>query len=59
MPVLMVFETIVGLLCTSLEIVSCIYVCFLWHVNAYNNVTHGMFYVICLCAVCGTNFGCT
>jgi hypothetical protein len=57
MPVLMDFETIFGLLCTSLEIASCIYVCFLlWHVNAYNNVTHDMFYVICLCAVCGTNF---
>jgi hypothetical protein len=54
MPVLMVFETINELLCASLEITSCIYVCFvLWHVNIYNDV---MFYVICLCAVCGTNF---
>jgi hypothetical protein len=57
MLVLMIFETIIELLCASLEIASCIYVCFiLWHVNTYNNVTHGMFYVVCLCAVCGSNF---
>jgi hypothetical protein len=49
MPVLMVFETINEL--------SCAYMCFvLWHVNIYNNVMFGMFYVICLCAACGTNF---
>jgi hypothetical protein len=57
MPVLMVVETINELLCASLEINSCIYVCFvLWHVNIYNNVIFGMFYVVCLCAICGTNF---
>jgi len=57
MPVLMVFETIIILLCTSLEIISFAYVCFvLWHVNIYNDVMFGMFYVICLCAICGTNF---
>jgi hypothetical protein len=57
MPVLMVFETIIELLCASLEITCCIYVYFvLWHVNIYNDVMFGMFYVICLCAVCGTNF---
>jgi hypothetical protein len=57
MLVLMVFETIIELLCASLEITSCIYVCLvLWHVNIYNDVMFGMFYVICLCAVCGTNF---
>jgi hypothetical protein len=57
MPILMVFETIIKLLCTSLEIASCIYVCYiLWHVNIYNDVMFDMFYVICLCAVCGTNF---
>jgi hypothetical protein len=57
MPVLMVFETSNELLCSSLEIASCAYMCFvLWHVNIYNNAMFGMFYVICLCAVCGTNF---
>jgi hypothetical protein len=57
MPVLMVFETINELLCASLEIASCTYTCFvLWHVNIYNNVMFDMFYVICLRAVCGTNF---
>jgi hypothetical protein len=57
MPVLMVFETIIELLCASLEISSCIYVCFvLWHVNICNDVMFGMFYVICLCAAYGTNF---
>jgi hypothetical protein len=57
MPVLMVFKTIIELLCVSLEITSCIYVYFvLWHVNIYNDVMFGMFYVICLCAVCDTNF---
>jgi hypothetical protein len=57
MPVLMVFETIIGLLWTILEIASSIYVCFvLWHVNIYNDVMIVMFYVICLSAVCGTNF---
>jgi hypothetical protein len=57
MPVLMIFETINELLCASLEITSCAYVWFvLWHVNIYNDVMFGMFYVICLCAVCGTNF---
>jgi hypothetical protein len=57
MPVLMVFETIIEPLCGSLEIISCAYVCFvLWHVNIYNDVMFGMFYVICLCAVCVTNF---
>jgi hypothetical protein len=57
MPVLMVFETIIILLCTSLEIISFAYVCFvLWHVNIYNDVMFGMFYVICLCAICGTNY---
>jgi hypothetical protein len=41
----------------SLEITSCIYVYLvLWHVNIYNDVMFGMFYVICLWAVCGTNF---
>jgi hypothetical protein len=54
MLVLMVFETIIELLCASLEITSCIYVCFvLWHVNIYNDV---MFYVVCLCVVYDTNF---
>jgi hypothetical protein len=48
MSVLMVFETIIVLLCTSLETTSCAYVCFvLWHVNIYNNVMFGMFYVLC------------
>jgi len=28
----------------------------LWHVNIYNNFMFNMFYVICLCAACGTNF---
>jgi hypothetical protein len=57
MLVLMTFETINELLCASLEITSCIYVCFVfWHVNIYNDVMFGMFYVICLCAICGTNF---
>jgi len=57
MPVLMVFETINELLCASLEITSCTYVWFvLWHVNIYNDIMFGMFYVICLCVVCGTNF---
>jgi hypothetical protein len=57
MLVLMVFETIIELLYASLEITSCIYVCFiLWHVNIYNNAMFGMFYVVYLCAVCGTNF---
>jgi hypothetical protein len=57
MSVLMVFKTIIGLLCTSLEIASCIYVCFiLWHVNIDNDVMFGIFYVVCLCAVCGINF---
>jgi hypothetical protein len=57
MPVLMVFETINELSCASLEITSCTYMCFvLWHVNIYNDVMFGMFYVICLSAVCGTNF---
>jgi hypothetical protein len=57
MPVLMVFETIIELLCASLEITSCIYVCFvLWHVNMYNDFMFYTFYVICLSAVCGTNF---
>jgi hypothetical protein len=33
MPVLMVFETITEVICTSLEVASHIYVCFtLWHV---------------------------
>jgi hypothetical protein len=32
-------------------------VCFvLWHVNMYNDVMFGMFYVICLSAACGINF---
>jgi hypothetical protein len=53
----MVFETIIVLLCTSLETISCANVCFvLWHVNIYNNVMFDMFYVIWLCAVCGINF---
>jgi hypothetical protein len=52
MPILMVFETIFELLCASLEITSYI----LWHVNIYNDVMFGMFYVICLYVVCGTNF---
>jgi hypothetical protein len=57
MLVLMVFETINELLCASLEITSCAYVWFvLWHVNIYNDVMPCMFYVICLCAVCDTNF---
>jgi hypothetical protein len=57
MAVLMVFETIIELLCARLEITSCIYVCLvLWHVNIYNDVMFDMFYVICLCAVCDTNF---
>jgi len=57
MPILMVFETINELSCASLEITSCIYVCFvLWHVNIYNDVMFGMFYVICLCVIYGTNF---
>jgi len=57
MPFLMVFETIIELLYASLEITSCIYVCFvLWHVNIYHDVMFGMFYVICLCAVYGTKF---
>jgi hypothetical protein len=57
MPVLMVFETIIVLSCTSLEMTSCTYVFFvLWHVNMYNGVMFNMFYVISLCAVCGTNF---
>jgi len=57
MTVLMVFETINELLCASLEITSCTYMCFvLWHVNIYNIVMFDMFYVICLCAACGTNF---
>jgi len=43
--------------CANLEIASCAYMCFvLWHVNIYNNVMFDMFYVICLCAACGTNF---
>jgi hypothetical protein len=55
MPVLMVFETIIELLCA--KIASCIYVCFiLWHVNIYNDVMFGMFYVVYLCAVCSTSF---
>jgi hypothetical protein len=57
MLVLTVFETINELLCASLEITSCAYVWFvLWHVNIYNDVMFGMIYVICLCAVCGTNY---
>jgi hypothetical protein len=57
MPVLIVFETIIELLCASLGIPSYIYACLvLWHVNIYNNAMFDMFYVICLCAVCGTNF---
>jgi hypothetical protein len=57
MPVLMVFETIIGFLCISLEIASCIYVCFvLWHVNIYNDVMFGIFYVVCLSVAYGTNF---
>jgi hypothetical protein len=57
MLVLMVFETINELLCGSLKITSCAYVCrVLWHVNIYNDVMFDMFYVICLCAVCDTNF---
>jgi len=57
MPVLMVFETINELSCASLEFTSCAYMYFvLWHVNIYNNVMFDMFYVICLCAACGTNF---
>jgi hypothetical protein len=57
MPVSMVFETINELSCASLEIASCAYMYFvLWHVNNYNNVMIDMFYVICLCAACGTNF---
>jgi hypothetical protein len=36
MPFFMVFETIIEQLYASLEITSCIYVCFvLWHVNIY------------------------
>jgi hypothetical protein len=57
MPVLMVSETIIELLCANLEIASCIYVCFiLWNENIYNDVMFGMFYVVYLCAVCGTSF---
>jgi hypothetical protein len=57
MPVLVGFETINELSCANLEIASCAYMCFvLWHVNIYNNVMFDMFYVICLCAACGTNF---
>jgi hypothetical protein len=57
MPVLMVFETITEVICARLEIASRIYVCFvLWHVNMYNDVMFGMFYVICLSAACGINF---
>jgi hypothetical protein len=57
MLVLMVFEIIIKLLCTSLEIASCLYVCFvLWLVNIYNEVMFGMFYLVCLCDVSGTNF---
>jgi hypothetical protein len=53
----MVFETIAEVISASLEIARHIYVCFVsCHVNIYNDVTCGMFYVICLCAVCGTNF---
>jgi hypothetical protein len=52
MLVFMVFETIIELLSASLEITSCIYVCFvLWHVNIYNDVMFDMFYVMCLCVV--------
>jgi hypothetical protein len=48
-----VFETINKLLCASLEITSCIYVCFvLWHANIYNDAMFGMFYVVFLCAIC-------
>jgi len=57
MPILMDFETIFGLLCTRLEITTCIYVCFvLWHASMYNDVIFDMFYVIYVSVVCGTNF---
>jgi hypothetical protein len=56
MPILIVFETINELLCASLEITSCSYVCFvLWYVNIYNDVMFGMFYVVFLFVICGTN----
>jgi hypothetical protein len=57
MPILMVFEIIIELLCTSLEIASCIYVCsILQHVNIYNDVMFEMFYFVCLYAIFGINF---
>jgi len=57
MPVSMVFETITKVICASLEIASRIYVCFvLWHVNMYNDVMFGAFYIICLSTACGTNY---
>jgi hypothetical protein len=57
MPVSMVFETITEVICARLEIASRIYLGFvLWHVNMYNDVIFGMFYVICLSAACDTNF---
>jgi hypothetical protein len=57
MPVLMVFETIAEVICASLEIASHIYVCFIsWLVIIITTFCLAYFYVVCLCAVCGTYF---
>jgi hypothetical protein len=57
MPVLMVFETIAVAICASLEIARHIYVCFISRfVIIMTMFCLVYFYVVCLCAVCGTYF---
>jgi hypothetical protein len=57
MPVLMVFETIAVVICASLEIARHIYVCFISRlVIIMTMFCLVYFYVVCLCAVCGTYF---
>jgi hypothetical protein len=57
MPVLMVFETITEVICASLEIARHIYVCFISRlVIIMTMFCLVYFYVVCLCAVCGTYF---
>jgi hypothetical protein len=57
MPVLIVFETITKVICASLEIASHIYVCFSsWLVIIITMFCLAYFYVVCLCAICGTYF---
>jgi hypothetical protein len=57
MPVLMVFETIVVAICASLEIARHIYVYFISRfVIIMTMFCLVYFYVVCLCAVCGTYF---